>query len=190
MTSAGSAIALRLATPADALCIGVLATQVFLETYATEGVRPSLAREVLAHCSTAAIADRLAQPSTRFIVAEAVGHLRGFAQLSCESRHALVDARRAAQLDRLYVQARFSGIGLGMTLLRHVEQCAAQFGADVLWLTAWVENRRALAFYRRQGYEDVGATPYVFEDEQYENRVMRKSLSDRTATAEFAAPRP
>ena len=40
-------LSLRIATEADALCIGVLAMQVFLETYATEGIRPSIAREVL-----------------------------------------------------------------------------------------------------------------------------------------------
>ncbi|MEO8132440.1 MAG: hypothetical protein ABI831_00440 [Betaproteobacteria bacterium] len=40
-------IAFRLATDTDALCIGVPATQVFLDTYATDGIRPSLALEVL-----------------------------------------------------------------------------------------------------------------------------------------------
>jgi hypothetical protein len=40
-------VGFRAATASDALCIGVLATQVFLDTYATDGIRPSLAREVL-----------------------------------------------------------------------------------------------------------------------------------------------
>ena len=47
MTTADPAVALRRAGLSDALCIGVLGTQVFVETYATFGVRPSLAREVL-----------------------------------------------------------------------------------------------------------------------------------------------
>jgi diamine N-acetyltransferase len=187
MTAVDPVLALRRANLSDALCIGVLGTQVFLETYATAGVRPSLAREVLAHFSTVAIAERMAQPSTAFIVAEAEGHLRGFAQVSWQSGHSLAGGRRPAQLDRLYVQARFSGIGLGKALLRRAEDCAAAESADVIWLTAWVENRRALAFYRQQGYQDVGATPYVFEDEQYENRVMRKLLSDQASVAPAAA---
>ena len=41
------AVELRPADAADALCIGVLGMQVFLETYAPDGVRPDLAREVL-----------------------------------------------------------------------------------------------------------------------------------------------
>ena len=38
---------LRPATADDALCLGVLAMQVFLDTYATEGIRPPIAREAL-----------------------------------------------------------------------------------------------------------------------------------------------
>ena len=40
-------VRLRPARPDDALCLSVLTMQVFLDTYATEGIRPSLAREVL-----------------------------------------------------------------------------------------------------------------------------------------------
>jgi diamine N-acetyltransferase len=45
-------VVLRVAGPADAPRIGVLATQVFLDTYATDGIRPSLAREVPHHRSS------------------------------------------------------------------------------------------------------------------------------------------
>jgi hypothetical protein len=43
-----SAISYHRANPEDAVCIGMLATQVFLDTYAPQGMRPDLAREALA----------------------------------------------------------------------------------------------------------------------------------------------
>ena len=61
-------------------------------------------------------------------------------------------------------------------LLRRAEAVAAQQRASMLWLTAWVGNRHALAFYARRGYRDVGATVYRFQDEQYENRVLTRAL--------------
>ncbi|MDP9029793.1 MAG: GNAT family N-acetyltransferase, partial [Pseudomonadota bacterium] len=36
---------IRDARPEDALCVGVLGMQVFLDTYATEGIRDSIAAE-------------------------------------------------------------------------------------------------------------------------------------------------
>lgn len=41
-------LTLRPAVAADVLCLSVLAMQVFLVTYATQGIRPAIAREVLA----------------------------------------------------------------------------------------------------------------------------------------------
>ena len=48
MAPATAELCLRAARAADAPCLGVLATQVFLDTYATGGIRPAVAREVLA----------------------------------------------------------------------------------------------------------------------------------------------
>jgi hypothetical protein len=56
-------VTFRIAVDADALCIGVLASQVFLDSYATDGIRPSLAREVLEHLSTNAVSALLSNPT-------------------------------------------------------------------------------------------------------------------------------
>jgi diamine N-acetyltransferase len=169
-------ISFRRAEDRDALCLGVLATQVFLDTYAREGIRPSLAREVHAQFSIDAVSASLADPRAHFIVAEHAGHLVAFAQLTHGAVHELVKGKPATELDRLYVQEPFTARGIGRALLHRCEDLAASLGAATLWLTAWVGNARALSFYARQGYTDLGATPYVFESERHENRVFAKAL--------------
>jgi GNAT superfamily N-acetyltransferase len=181
MTRAADAL-LRVADATDALCIGVLATQVFLDTYAPDGIRPKLAHEVLDHFSTAAIAALLRDPATTIVVAETSGHMVGFVQLTRGATHALLRSGSAVELDRLYVLARFNGQGTGTLLLRHAEMLAAGHGASTLWLTAWVGNHHALAFYARRGYHDVGATMYRFQDEQFENRVLARALDARSTS--------
>ena len=175
------AVSFRRATEADALCIGVLATQVFLDTYATEGVRASLAREVHQKFATKAIRTLVSSTACTFILAEASQHLVGFAQLTFGASQTLVSAQAPVELDRLYVLARFTGIGLGKALLRQAEALAASSGASALWLTAWAGNERALAFYPAQGYRDVGATTYAFGGDEYENRVFAKVLCAASA---------
>ena len=163
---------LRPARADDALCIGVLGTQVFLDTYATAGVRPVLAREVLEHLSTAAVAALLARADTRFIVAERQGHLLGFVQVTLGARQPQVAGAVTAEVVRLYVQRRFQGQRLGKRLLQQAEELAAADGATQLWLTAWVGNLRALGFYAAVGWRDVGCTDYVFEGEAFPNRIF------------------
>lgn len=170
-------LVLRDATAEDALVIGVLGTQVFLDTYATAGIRPLLAREVRQNFSTEAIAALLARPQTRFVLAEREGHLVGFVQLGLGARQALVAAEPAVELQRLYVQARFNGQGVGKALVAAGAARASAWGARALWLSAWVGNGHALAWYRRQGWRELGSTDYVFEGERFENRVFEKPLA-------------
>ena len=167
---------IRLAQPDDALCIAVLGTQVFLDTYATDGIRPPLAREVLAHFSVDAVSSVLADPATTVLLAEHEGHLIGYAQISERRPHELVPDATAAELRRLYVQERFTGHGIGKRLLLEAERFTASRGASMLWLTAWVGNARALSFYPSQGYTEMGRTAYVFEGESFENRLFGKPL--------------
>jgi GNAT superfamily N-acetyltransferase len=172
---------LRPATVDDALCLGVLGTQVFLDTYATQGIRPTLAREVLAGFSTASCEALLRSPGASVCVAEYEGHLVGFSELRPGAVHELAPVGAQSELRRLYVQAPFAGHGIGAALLREAERAAATGGTEVLWLASWSRNGRALRFYARCGYADYGATPYVFEDERHENRVLARALRPGSA---------
>jgi diamine N-acetyltransferase len=169
--------ALKAATDEDALCLSVLAMQVFLDTYATQGIRPAIAREVRAGYSEDVFRSAIADPATRLIVAESAGHLIGFAQITLGASHALAPPGKQAELLRLYVQEPFTARGVGTQLLVHAEDVAAVAGASVFWLTPWVHNHRAIAFYLRRQYHDFGLTCFRIEGESHENRVLAKSLS-------------
>ena len=180
--AADSDLSFRVATLADADCISALATQVYLNTYATEGIRPLLVREVNAQLSSAAISALISHPATSFILVERAAHLIAFAQMTYGATHERIAAKNAVELDRLYVHERFTAQGIGKGLLSHVESLAASRGASALWLTAWVHNLRALRFYAAQGYVDVGMTMYRFEHEQHENRLFVKALRKAVAS--------
>ena len=167
---------LRAAEVDDALCLGVLATQVFLDTYAQQGIRQAIAHEVQRAFSTEAVRALINTPNTSLWVAERAGHLIGFAQWTLGTTQALVHSARPAELDRLYVQEPFTRAGVGSALLRQAEAAAAQAGSTALWLSPWVHNDRALAFYARRGYIHLGLTTFVMEGEAIDNYVLAKAL--------------
>lgn len=169
-------IELRRAAPEDSLCLSVLAMQVFLDTYATEGIRPALAREVLSSYSQASFNEAIANPRSRVVVAECKGHLIGLAHVTLSASHELAPSGVQAELLRLYVQEPFTGVKVGTKLLAEAEALAASAGATVMWLTPWAHNYRALAFYARRGYADFGLTYFTFEGESHGNRVLAKAL--------------
>lgn len=167
---------LRPAAPEDAITIAALAVQVFLDTYATEGVRPDLAREAFAEYAAEAFATRLQEPSRRFVLAEQASGLIGFAEIQACPLAAPAGAVIGAELVRLYVQPKAQGRGVGSCLLQAAEQAAAAAALGCVWLTAWEGNHRARGFYSSRGYQDVGATVYSFQGLPYANRVLAKHL--------------
>jgi diamine N-acetyltransferase len=174
---------LRPAVAEDDLCLSVLAMQVFLDTYATQGIRPALAREVLTSYSEIVFAQAIASSNDALVIAELAGHLIGFAHVVHGATHELAPAGSPSELVRLYVQEPFIGRHVGTQLLAQAERLAAEAGATVLWLTPWVHNHRALAFYRRRGYQDHGLAHFVLEGESHENRVLAKAVSRSTLRA-------
>ena len=170
------AVTFRSARADDALCLGVLSTQVFLDTYAKLGIRPAIAREALAQHSVASYEALLADSAKTILVAECAGHMIALSVSENGVAHDTLRAAAPAKLDHLYVQEPFAGRGVGRDLLRHAEKAAAASGADMVWLTAWVGNARALQFYPRCGYEDLGETMYTFEGESHPNRLFAKRV--------------
>lgn len=150
--------------------------QFFLDTYATAGIRPQLAREVLASYTEEVFQRAIVQPQERITVAECCGHLAGFAHIILGASHRLAPTGSQAELLRLYVQEPFTRAGLGTRLLSCAESAAANAGTAVMWLTPWVHNHRALAFYSRRKYHDFGRTHFTFEGETHENRLYAKNI--------------
>ena len=171
-----SGFALRPATPSDALALSVLASQVFVETYGPEGISPRFAREVTQTFDVRALASLLAGGDTRVVVAEEADRLQGFVQWRA-GQQALLPDLPSAEVQRLYVLRALAGRGIGSRLLARAEGDAASLGAKQSWLTAWVGNKSALAFYARRGYGAAGTAPYVFEDESWDNQVLVKPLA-------------
>lgn len=174
------ALRLRPGRPDDAASISVLATHVFVATYAPQGLEPALAREALANYSPAFFAGRLSAPRVSFLLAESAGCLVGFAEVDGASACPVPWPHAPGiELARLYVHPPFHGRGVGRALLAGAQLQAGTAGAASLWLSAWAGNAHALAFYAAQGFQDIGETRHVFERQSFENRVLARRMPPR-----------
>lgn len=161
----------RAASQGDAGRLAVLATQIWLHTYCTNGINSEVAQYVLSELTVDRFSDRIKQPDTRILLAEREEWLVGFATVrfgaSCPS-----SAKSAVELQTLYVQEHFIGQGIGKLLLEAAEAEARKQSAAPLWLSVNAQNARAIAFYDRQGYSKVGTTWFVLGKGRYENHVL------------------
>jgi diamine N-acetyltransferase len=171
---------LRQAASEDAAILSVLASQVFLDTYATKGVNRDLAKEVQSAYSVEVFHSRLKRPDVQIWVAEQDDYTVAFMDTTA-STTCPTHGVSGIEVFRLYVQAPFHGQGIGRKLMSFAEGLARDQDRTHVWLTAWSGNHRALEFYKRVGYTDSGTTQYVIEGKAYENRVMVKRVAPSAA---------
>jgi diamine N-acetyltransferase len=155
----------------DAENLSALAIQVWLHTYATEGISSVISRYVLSEFSTAKFEALLSEDSSAVFVAEINEHLVGYAQVTT-STSCPVTTSSKVELATLYVQEPFVGKGVGHALLGQAEQWAKQRSNTSIWLTVNSKNGRAIAFYAKHGYTKLGITYFELGNEQYENLVL------------------
>ena len=80
------------------------------------------------------------------------------------------------ELKRIYALHRFHGGGLGQRLMTAAMDAARARGARRLLLGAHGENHRAIAFYRRNGFTQVGTRVFHVGDNFYDDVVLAAAL--------------
>lgn len=166
-------VTLREATLADAEALSALAARCFHDTYAADN-RPEDLWAYITHAFHPAQQQaELADPALRTWVAVEGARLVGFAQLARgDSLPASVTQAAPVALRRFYVVRDQQGRGLAVRLMARIRAVAAQDGAQHLWLSVWERNPRALAFYRKCGFEAVGHTTFDVGADRQRDWVM------------------
>jgi ribosomal protein S18 acetylase RimI-like enzyme len=162
---------IRVGRSEDASRLAVLATQVWLHTYATEGISRDIAEYVLRELTPEKYGALLRDPACHVVVAEQAENLVGLAVVKfgvpCPAGN-----NSACELQTLYVQEHFVGRGIGKLLLEEAESKARRHTNTALWLSVNAKNAAAIAFYAHQGYAKVGTTFFVLGEGRHENQVL------------------
>jgi ribosomal protein S18 acetylase RimI-like enzyme len=80
------------------------------------------------------------------------------------------------ELKRIYVFSRYHGSGLASQLMDASIDHARANGAAALWLGTYQDNHRAIAFYKRFGFEPAGTRRFQVGGAWFDDIVMRKAL--------------
>jgi ribosomal protein S18 acetylase RimI-like enzyme len=170
-------IRIRQAEESDSLNLCMLKIQVWLHTYATEGIRSEFSEYLSEEFTREKMRKMLMDKDKITLVAEQEGHLLACVELDWKSYNSNCDGN-APELTVLYVSEHFHGQGVGFQLLSEMERLVREAGCAGLWLTVFHENVRAIAFYERQDYKCVGKTYFSMGENQYENWIMYKEFGE------------
>ena len=158
----------RQALPGEEAKLSALAGALFRQGYGETHPEPELSRYVARTFSTERFAGYLTDPRVVVLVAEEApaGPLAGYAILrdGSPAGDQLAERKSSVEIVRFYVDQKWHGGGVAQALMAACVLEATNRGRDVIWLQAWQQAARALAFYMKMGFVVAGSAKFEFGD--------------------------
>lgn len=169
-------ILVRRATDDDASRLAEFARRTFVETFAADNTAEDMTAHVARSFGPAIQLAEIRDPATITLLAELGPHMAGFAQVRRGTPPPCVTGAAPVELHRFYVDRPFHGRGIAHALMRSADDAARELGGQTLWLGVWERNPRAIAFYTKCGFVDVGEHAFIFGTDRQTDRVMARSV--------------
>lgn len=175
-SSASGTIAIRRATAADARTLSALASSTFVDTFAADNEPANMAAYTASAFGEPVQRGELLDPRNTVLFAERDGQPVGYAMLREGAAPPCVRSPGAIEIARLYAVRDAIGSGVGASLMEACLAEAAARGHETVWLGVWERNARAIGFYRRHGFRDVGMQHFQLGGDRQVDRVMSRAV--------------
>ncbi len=100
----------------------------------------------------------------------------GYAKLVINAEQENVASLNNCRLERIFIQNEFIPLKIGQQLLTFVEEKAKVLQFDTMWLSVYIKNKRAIRFYERNEFKNVGDLNFLVNGKVYENILFSKKI--------------
>ncbi len=173
-----SALTLRIrpAAPADATALADLAERTFRDTFGAVNTPANVAAHIAASYSPAKQLTEIESPQIRTLLVAHDDCAIGYAQLRSGHVPECVTTGAAIELWHFYIDTAWLGHGVAQRLMEAVFAEAMDLDAEAIWLGVWQRNPRAIAFYRKRGFHEVGAHVFHLGGDAQVDSIMVRDL--------------
>ncbi len=167
---------IRRALADDAQLIATLGAETFVTSFGAQNTPENIAKHLEKAYGLEIQRRDLADPRITYLIAEVDGRTAGYACV-CESTPPVcVTGETPIEILRFYVVQDFHGTGIAQALMDASATDARNRGGRTLWLGVWEQNPRAIRFYTKWGFEDVGGQTFMLGDDPQQDRVLSRRL--------------
>jgi len=156
-----------------------LAARTFRDAFGPENTPADMEKYLERAFSTAQLRLELADRASVFLLAWQGRGVRpaGYAKLRDGNPDPSVSGPKPIELERLYVDREAVGRGRGSQLMSACLEHAGAAGFETLWLGVWEHNPRAIAFYRRWHFAEVGDHVFLLGKDEQRDVIMERPVS-------------
>jgi GNAT superfamily N-acetyltransferase len=169
-------IAIRRGTAADDVLLAEIGAETFRDTFAADNTPEDMAHYLAQAFGPERQAMELADPTSTFLIAESGDATLGYARLTWGPSPVEVGGTRPVDIARFYVRRPWIGRGVARVLMEACLDEARRAESDVVWLTVWEHNHRAMAFYAKWGFVAAGDVIFMLGNDRQRDLLLKRSL--------------
>ena len=168
---------IRYATASDNTLLAQVGAETFYDRSVADNTPQNMASYLAASFSPEKQAQELANPASRFLIAEVADVTVGYAHFKFGPAPTAIVGRKLMEIVRFYARQAWIGKGVGARLMRACLREAERVGCNVVWLSVWEQNSRAIAFYRQWGFVEVGRQVFQLGEDPQRDLLMARAIS-------------
>lgn len=169
---------IRYATKEDAKILADVGAETFWDTYNTESIlEMSFIKAYIAQTFTEEIIrQELEGDEIIYLIPEIENEICGFLRLLQNNTRENISGKNPFQISRIYLRKNFWGKKLGGKLIQRCFEEAKKQKCDVIWLSVWQHNKRAIRFYEKFDFYRVGEHVFDLAGDLQIDDLMQKDL--------------
>ena len=168
---------LRIAEINDSNLLSELGRICFLEAFGKDNSEEDLKNYLEESFKEEEIKSELENKNITYLIAvdeniEAIG----YAKLNREEKPEELKDAPSVQLQRIYVRQKIKGKKIGALMMQKCMDIAKNENRRFLWLTVWEENKTAIDFYFKLGFEICGHRYFRIGKKIDDDYMMKKEV--------------
>lgn len=118
----------------------------------------------------------LSNPNSHFFFAMLDGEIAGYLKLNYGLAQTEFQDQNAVEIERIYVLAEHHGKKIGHQFIDFALKETTDKNLQYIWLGVWEHNQKALAFYKKHGFEVFSSHEFVLGSDKQTDLLMKKIL--------------
>lgn len=168
---------IRLAATTDAHALAELAEHTFREAFGAMNSPEDMTLYCRQSYSPAQQTEEILASDRATLLYDTEAGLAGYAQLRWgAAAPECVTGPTPGEVLRFYVRSEYHGHGIATALMDAALELLVRRGCRTAWLGVWEQNPRAITFYRKRGFVEVGEQIFVLGTDHQRDKVFVKAL--------------
>lgn len=169
-------IHIRTAESEDSAQLASIAEKSFRETFAAFNTKENMDEYCRKTYGTEIQRHEIADKDKCTLLCISDNKIVGYAQINWNSRLGSIQNTSQAEIQRIYILKDWHGKGLAQSLMNTVIDKIRQRKIKNIRLGVWEKNARAISFYKKFGFEELGEHIFLLGNDPQRDIIMNKVL--------------